>query len=120
MKEPKPRSLEQNAKLHAMLSDVSRQIEWAGKRRSVDVWKRLMVAAWCRATGEPVEFLPAIDGQGVDVVFRRTSELKVDEVADLIEFVFSWGAENGVNFREPVIDPQTGEIVMASSRRVAA
>lgn len=115
---PEPRSTAQNAKLHAMLSDIARQVEWAGKRRDVEAWKRLIVAAWCRAEGEAVEFLPAIDGKGVDIVFRRTSEMTRAEVASLIEYAYAWGIEAGVVFNEPErVDPETGEIL--SRERVA-
>lgn len=91
----------QNAKLYAMLSDISRQIQWAGKVRDVDTWKRLLTAGWLRARGESVEILPAIDGHGVDVVFRRTSNLSIKECAELIEYVYAWGAEQGVRFSAP-------------------
>lgn len=95
---PEKRSLDQNAKVHAMITDISRQIEWAGAYRSLDTWKRLLTAAWCRAKGEHVEMLPAIDGHGVDIVFRHTSKLTKSECADLIEFIYAWGAEKGVKF----------------------
>lgn len=52
---PDTRSLAQNARLHAMLADVAGQLEWAGKKRDVDTWKRLMVAA----CGELMEFISA-------------------------------------------------------------
>lgn len=97
---PQKRNLPQNAKLHAMLSEIAQQREWAGKKRDTETWKRLMVAAWCRAKGESIEFLPAIDGQGVDIVFRRTSELDKAECADLITFVDAWAAENGVELSQ--------------------
>lgn len=108
---PATRSTEQNAKLHAMLGDIARQIEWAGKKRDIETWKRLLVAAWSRATGEPLEYLPAVDGRGVDIVFRRTSQMTVGEVAELIEFIYAWGSDAGVVFTEREIDPETGEIV---------
>jgi hypothetical protein len=95
------RSVEQNAKLHATLTDIARQIEWAGAKRDVDTWKRLLTAAWLRARGESVEILPAVDGHGVDVVFRRTSSLTVKECAELLEFVQAWAVENGVRLSAP-------------------
>jgi hypothetical protein len=98
--EPERRSLAENAKLHAMLAEIADQKEWAGKKRDTETWKRLMVAAWCRAKGEAVEFLPAIDGMGVDIVFRRTSELDKSECADLISFIDAWGSDNGVEFSQ--------------------
>jgi hypothetical protein len=97
---PQTRNLPQNAKLHAMLGEIASQKEWAGKKRDTDTWKRLMVAAWCRAKGEAIEFLPAIDGQGVDIVFKRTSELDKAECAELIEFVYAWAAQSGVELSQ--------------------
>lgn len=95
------RTTDQNARLHAMLSDIAKQVEWGGKRRSVDVWKRLCVAAWLRAEGEPVEILPAIDGVGVDIVFERTSRMTKAQMSSLMEYVSAWGCDHGVEWSEP-------------------
>lgn len=94
------RSLDQNAKLHATLGDIAKQVPWAGNMRDIETWKRLMTAAWLRARGDQVEFLPALDGHGVDVVFRRTSDLTVSEVAELIEYINAWVADNQVATNE--------------------
>lgn len=90
------RSLPQNAKLHALLTDIARTTEWAGKKRSVEVWKRLVTAAWLRARGESVEVLPALDGHGVDIVWRPTSKLSIAECSELLEFVLAWAAQQGI------------------------
>lgn len=108
------RSDAENRLLHALLGHISKTQEWAGKKRDIETWKRLLTAAWCRATGEQVELLPALDGHGVDIVFRRTSQLTRKECADLIEFIFAWAAEHGIEFpehRREVIDSETGEIM---------
>lgn len=97
---PEKRNLPQNAKLHATLTEIAEQREWAGKKRDPETWKRLMVAAWCRARGEAVELLPAIDGQGVDIVMRKTSTLTVAECSELIEFVLAWAANEGIEVAE--------------------
>lgn len=99
---PERRNTAQNALLHAMLTEVSRQVEWAGKKRDVEAWKRLLTAAWLRARGESVEILPAVDGHGVDVVFRRTSSLTKAECAELVDYVHAWAVERGVELSEPV------------------
>ena len=95
---PETRSDSENRLLHAMLGYISKNMEWAGQKRDIDTWKRLMTAAWCRATNEHVEILPAVDGHGVDIVFKRTSTLTRAECADLITFIYAWGAMNDVNF----------------------
>ena len=97
---PEKRSDAQNRLLHACLSEISKQMEWAGAKRDVDTWKRLLTAAWLRARGEPIEMLPALDGHGVDIVFRRTSQLTKAECAELSEFVMAWAAERGIVLME--------------------
>ena len=98
---PEKRSDAQNRLLHACLSEISKQVEWAGCKRDVDTWKRLLTAAWLRARGEPIEMLPALDGHGVDIVFRRTSQLTKAECAELSEFVMAWAAERGIVIHAP-------------------
>lgn len=97
--EPK-RTLAENALLHALISELARKLEWAGKRRDAETWKRLLVAAWYRAEGKSLEILPALDGHGVDIVPVRTSRLSKRDCADLIEFIYAWGAEQGVRWDE--------------------
>lgn len=91
--EPK-RNLEQNAFLHAAISEIAKKVPWAGRLRDVETWKRLLTAAWLRARGESIELLPAVDGHGVDVVFRHTSKLTKSEFSELIEYINAWKAEN--------------------------
>lgn len=90
------RSLAENRLLHALLGFISEQVEWAGKHRDSETWKRLLTAAWLRTRGEPIEMLPAIDGNGIDIVFRKTSQLTRAECAELIEYIFAWATEHDV------------------------
>lgn len=110
---PETRSDAQNRLLHAMLGDIAAQVVWAGAKRDAEVWKRLLVAAWCRARREQVELLPALDGHGVDIVFRRTSQLTRGECAELCDFIQAWCAENGVELRDARqwVDEETGEVM---------
>jgi hypothetical protein len=82
-----------NAALHAKLGEIAESREWAGKKWPIEVWKRLLTAAWSRAIGDPVVMLPALDGQGIDLVFRRTSQMTQREVSDLLAFIEAWDAE---------------------------
>ena len=86
------RSLEQNAKLHALLSEVAQSEKWAGKHRDIDTWKRLLTCAWMRARGDSAEIIPAVDGHGFDVLYRRTSTLSVKEMIEFIDYIESWVA----------------------------
>jgi hypothetical protein len=91
--EPPKRDSAINAALHAKLTEIARSRMWAGKRWDVETWKRLLVAAWSRATGQPLVMLPALDGAGVDIVFRRTAAMTQREVSDLLTFIEAWEAE---------------------------
>lgn len=104
---PEKRSSAENRLLHALIGEISKQIEWAGKKQDAETWKRLLVAAWSREQGLSVEILPALDGHGVDIVPVRTSKLSRGECADLITYVQAWAASHGVR----VVDPETGEIL---------
>lgn len=95
------RSEEQNAGLHAAISDIAHQLDWPrGSRNMLDVegWKRLLVAAWERTEGRPAELYPAIDGMGMDMVVRHTSRMSKEQLSSLFDFVVAWGTENGVKW----------------------
>jgi phage-related protein len=112
---PQTRSEAQNRVLHSRIGDIAKQLEWCGCKRDADTWKRLLTAAWLRARGESVEILPALDGHGVDVVFRHTSKLSRAECQELSEFVMAWGAERGIQWCIASlcgeVDQETGEMV---------
>jgi hypothetical protein len=96
------RNGEQNRLLHALLGEISRQVEWGGKKWDVDDWKRLLTAAWLRAKGQHVAMVPAVDGQGFDVLYQRTSTLSKGEFADLVDYIHSWAAEQDILLPEAV------------------
>lgn len=97
---PADRSSEQNRALHAALSDISRQVEHYGKKFDVETWKRLCTAAWLREEGEQAQLIPAIDGQGFDLIFARTSKLTVKQCASLLEWVSAFGSQAGVKWTQ--------------------
>lgn len=95
------RNLEQNALLHAALTDIAAQVTWHGQRFDIETWKRLCTAAWLRERGGNPQMVPALDGHGFDIVYQPTSKLSKGEFSELCEWIFSFGAQNGVTFREP-------------------
>jgi hypothetical protein len=95
------RSSEQNAALHAIISDIASQKQWAGQTLDVETWKRLLVASWARATGERVSMYPALDGHGIEVLYRTTSRLSKQEASELLEFVTAWAIENDIRLSAP-------------------
>ena len=90
----------QNARLHAMLSDLSKQVEWHGQKFTGEVWKRLCVASYLREQNESPMLVPSLDGQGVDIIYQKTSKMSKKVMSELIEWVSCFGAENNVVWSE--------------------
>lgn len=86
------RSLDQNAKLHAMLSDISRA-KPQGRMHTPEVWKSLFM----HACGHAVQFEMGLNGQPFPTGFR-SSRLSKAQMSDLIEFLYAYGAEHGVRW----------------------
>lgn len=95
IKAPK-RTLDQNAKFHAMLSDVSRA-KPGGRTHTPDTWKALFM----HACGHAVQFENGLNGQPFPIGFR-SSRLSKSEMADLITFIAQWGDDNGVQWSNEV------------------
>lgn len=93
------RNLEQNAKLWACLTDVSRQVDWHGNRLTPDEWKDVFSAALKRQ-----KVVPGIDG-GFVVIGARTSKMGKREFGELLELIQAFGAQQGVIFSEPMPEP---------------
>jgi hypothetical protein len=92
------RSLEQNAKFHAMLTDIADQLEWAGDRMDLEDWKRLVLGAAYGQHPVPNPF----DAQAPFVIVnkRRSRGLVKPEMADLITQLQIFGDERGVKWRD--------------------
>lgn len=93
------RSLEQNAKMWAMLGDVSAQVEWPvdGKlqRLTPEDWKDILTAGLHKSQ----RVAQGVDG-GFVMLGQRTSKMKVGEMVELIEFIQWFGAEKGVRWSD--------------------
>lgn len=94
------RSLEQNKLLHAVLADISDQVEWYGQKFSADIWKRLCVAAWLTEKNERPILIPSLTGNGVDIIYEKTSKLSTAQCSELIEWCFAFGVSHGVKFND--------------------
>lgn len=107
---PETRSGPQNARLHAMLTELSKRAEWHGQKLPMETWKRLCTAAWMREERQSPQLVPALDGNGVDIIYERTSKLSKAEMGRLMEWVEALAAEQGINLGQWV-DPDSGEVL---------
>ena len=93
----KPRSLDQNAILHAVCGDVAKQRQWAGQKIDTEGWKRLFVDAWCRETGRsPGKVVPSLDGQSVVVLNKSTRKIGKKDFAELMDWIFAYCDTNQI------------------------
>lgn len=91
------RSIEQNSRMWAMLTDIATQKILAGRKLSTDQWKVIFM----HACGREIEFLPTLDNSTFIPWGRSSSDLSTEEMSNLIECMFAWGAEQGVVWSDP-------------------
>jgi hypothetical protein len=96
------RTLDQNARLWATLSDVSRQVDWYGKKLTPEDWKHIFSSSLRK-----LEVVPNLDGTGFVALGLSTSRMSKRELSDLIELIHAFGAEKGVIWTEPKPQEQT-------------
>lgn len=88
------RSDDQNAKMWAMLSDISRA-KPEGRMHIPEVWKCIFMAA----LGHEVKFEMGLDNQPFPIGFR-TSRLTKPEMSDLIEFIYAYACKHNIKWSE--------------------
>ena len=94
-KEPK-RSIPQNDKMWAMLTELAAQVPYHGIRLAADDWKLLFLDALKRE----VRMVPNLDSTGFVSLGRSSSDLSKSEMADLIELIHEFGARHGAVFHD--------------------
>lgn len=90
------RTTDQNALMWASLTEIARQVEWHGLRLSADDWKLIFLAG----LNQEMRLVPNIEGTGFVNLGRSSSDLSKAEMGDLIEIIFKFGAERGVEFSD--------------------
>jgi hypothetical protein len=88
------RTLPQNSRLWAMLTDIALQTDWHGVKLSPDDWKLLMLSG----LKAEMRIVPNLDGTGFVNLGTRSSDLSVEEMSDLIELIHAFAAKRGIQF----------------------
>lgn len=99
IKGPK-RTVDQNSRMWASLTDVAEQAEHCGRKYDPNTWKAIFLSALGRET----VFVPSLDGSGLIPIGQSSSDLSKGEMSDLLELMYSWGAANGVTFHDQIED----------------
>ena len=90
---PQRRTLPQNARMWAMLSDIARA-KPEGRHWTAETWK----AAFMHALGHQVAFAEGLDGSGPFPLGFRSSRLTKAQMGDLMEVIAEYGARHGVRW----------------------
>lgn len=93
---PPARSLEQNAHLWSVLTEISEQVDWYGQKLSKEDWKDVLTVSLRKS-----RVVPGIDPGSYVVTGLHTSKMTVKELSALLELAYAFGAEHGVVFKEP-------------------
>ncbi|WP_441235626.1 recombination protein NinB [Bradyrhizobium sp. 930_D9_N1_4] len=89
------RSLDQNALMWSLLGQISKAVDWYGQKLSSEDWKDVLTASLRRT-----RVVPGIDAGTFVPLGMRTSQMTKEEISDLLELIYAFGAERGVKFRE--------------------
>lgn len=94
---PRTRSLDQNAMMWSILTDLSRQVDWmvngVATKLEADEWKDVLSASLTQET----RMSQGIRG-GIVILGQRTSKMSVRQMSELIELALSFGTEKGVRW----------------------
>jgi hypothetical protein len=88
------RTTDQNARLWALLNDISEQVEWYGEYLNPEDWKHIFSASLKKQRA-----VQGIDG-GFVVLGQSTSRMGKKEFGDLMTIIEAFGAERGVKFMD--------------------
>ncbi len=99
------RSLPQNARMWAMLTDIADQLAWHGVKLTTDDWKLVFLDALNRE----VRAVPNMAGNGFVNLGRSSSALSKQEMSDLMELMAAFGAEHSVTFHDEAEAPQSND-----------
>lgn len=99
----KSRSSEQSAKMWAMLHEIADQVEWYGAKLEAEDWKDMATASLRHA-----RVVPGIDRGTYVPLGMHTSTMTIEEMTNLIEFLYAFGAEHGVVFKDPKENSDSG------------
>lgn len=93
------RTLDQNALMWAVLTDIAHQVEWPvdGKMQYLEPedWKHILSAGLKKHQ----RVAQGIDG-GFVILGQRTSRMTIMEMSELIELCHAFGAEHGVRWSD--------------------
>ncbi len=91
------RTLPQNDRMWAMLTEIASQCRHHDIKLTPDDWKKLFMDQLDRE----MRLVPNLEGTGFVAMNNSSSDLSKQEMSDMIELIFAYGAKHNVQFKEP-------------------
>lgn len=98
---PSTRSLEQNAKFHAMCGDVAKQCRHFGRTLADQQWKVLFISGLGVVTGQGSDVVPGLEGEMCNIR-ESSASMGIRRMSELITYVLAFGA----NYRDELGRPK--------------
>jgi hypothetical protein len=97
----KVRTLDQNAKFHAMCEDIGKQgLIFAGRPRDAAAWKVLFISGHAIATGEGAEVVAGLESEFVNLR-ESSAQMSQKRASSLIEYVIAYCTKRQIKLKEP-------------------
>lgn len=108
------RNLDQNAKFHAMVADIARQVQWRDKWLKPEQWKVLLISGHAVATKQEADVLPGLEGEYVNIR-ESSAQMSVKRMASLIEYMNLRHTANSVSSSTPGMTIQSDVLWLVTS-----
>jgi hypothetical protein len=79
----------------AMLTDISKQVVWHGRKLDAESWKHIFSSSLRKQ-----DVVPNLDGTGFVVMGVSTSSMSKAEMSELLELIQAFGVQHNVRFSE--------------------
>ncbi|MDE3021956.1 MAG: recombination protein NinB [Pseudomonadota bacterium] len=91
--EQETRSIEQNAVMWTRLSDISRQVNWYGKKLTDEDWKHVFSSSMRK-----LDVVPNLDGTGFVALGQSTSKMTRSEFQEMNDLILAFGSQKNVQW----------------------
>jgi hypothetical protein len=99
------RTVPQSDKMWAMLTEIATQKLHCGLKLVPNDWKKLFLSR----LSQELRIVPNLDSTGFVDLGQSSSKLSKEEMSNMIELLYAWGAQNEVTFKGDRWDEPTGE-----------
>lgn len=95
------RTIDQNAKFHVVIQEISEQASHLGSKWDAESWKRLLLDAFAKETFRPRgKVIPNLTGDGVVEIGLQSRKFTKQDASEFVEWLHAWCEDNGVELSQ--------------------